>query len=97
MTCYQCASPTCIGECQESKSVIKICKNCKYYKPSLWCVSPSNGVSLVDGEAKSRVALLNRKESDSIIPNRCGPDGVHYEPIEVKLSVHKNWWKFWSN
>ena len=53
--------------------MIKLCVDCKHFKSTKFadmCESPQNGMSLVTGETKVVVALVNRKASPS---GKCGP------------------------
>jgi hypothetical protein len=66
---------------------MKLCKDCKYNTQDLFCKSPENGISPVDGQPNIRGALLNRNTSTS-----CGPEGVFFKDIEESK---KEWWRFW--
>lgn len=72
---------------------MKICVDCKHYKPTKFadmCESPNNGISLVTGEIKVGIALVNRK---AIPSGKCGPDAKWFEP-KITPNPKKRFWIF---
>ena len=62
---------------------MKLCKDCKYHSYR-WCEAPNNGIDVVDGKARSVLAIVNRKD-----PMMCGYNAIYF--------VEKPpFWKFWS-
>jgi len=55
---------------------MKLCINCKHNTNDLWCISPANGLSPVDGRPNPAFAGVAR--SDGFMGN-CGPDAVNFE------------------
>lgn len=75
---------------------MNLCKNCQYFRPSNYCVSPTNGVSPIDGNPKPMFASTNRGEnviyiSSSDKTNYCGPEGKHY--VEIVEEPKRGLWK----
>lgn len=68
---------------------MKLCKDCRYFQPSMWCHHPNNGISLVDGSANPEFCHLSRKDED-----KCGESAKWFEPIEIKPK--RKWWKLWE-
>lgn len=63
---------------------MKLCVNCKHNKQEMWCISPANGVSLVDGRTNPTFAGVER---GTTFMSKCGPDAVHFEqkPPPVRI------------
>ena len=57
---------------------MKLCINCKHNVRGVWCESPANGLSPVNGKPKTLFALVSRGTSTL---GNCGPDAVNFEPI----------------
>lgn len=73
--------------------MIKLCVDCKHFKSTKFadmCESPQNGMSLVTGETKVVVALVNRKASPS---GKCGPWAQWFEP-KPKPKLRRRFWIF---
>jgi hypothetical protein len=49
-----------------------LCKDCVHFKELVWCKSPSNGMSLINGEPVERFASINR------LIYECGLDGKYF-------------------
>ena len=52
-----------------------LCNDCKYFKSSIgggFCLSPNNGMSVVDGKLIIRFPETNRREAQ--YADRCGPE-----------------------
>lgn len=56
----------------------KLCVDCVYNKYNLWCQSPNNCVSLVDGKSNLRFCSISRKYD-----SECGVAGKWFEAKEV--------------
>lgn len=70
---------------------MKLCKDCKYFSNMVYCHSPSNGISPVDGNPIVRFASTNRKSSVDML---CGPNAIYFEEKEVYIK--RPWYKFWG-
>lgn len=57
---------------------MKLCVDCKHFSPSVFCKSPRNGLSPMDGKPVVRSAIAERKAN-----GLCGPNGNYFEPIYV--------------
>ena len=55
---------------------MKLCIDCKHNHSDLWCKSPANGISVVDGKTRFKFASVSR--SDSVLGN-CGIEAVNFE------------------
>lgn len=83
---------------------MKLCKDCKHLHNEIYCKSPSNGLSLVNGQPISRFAIINRKTKEYVsyiketenkfVDPSCGPDADYFEP-KLKCVNPKKWYQFW--
>ena len=78
-----------------------LCSDCKHIRNNMLCVSPSNGVSLVDGKPEARLAALNRQfknkpgmtqQDASVETLGCGQDAIFFEPKDPPKKVP--WWRW---
>ncbi len=67
---------------------MKLCINCKHFKPELWCKSPANGVNPVDGSPNPEWAIIARKEG-----GKCGPYALGFEPLPEQPKSEPAWWQ----
>lgn len=84
---------------------MKLCKDCKHLHDNIYCKSPSNGLSPVNGQPISRFAIINRKTKEYVsyiketenkfIDPSCGPEANFFEPKSAKQN-NRPWYKFWS-
>ena len=70
---------------------MKLCIDCKHNDRELWCKSPANGISVVDGGPRVTFASVSR--SNSVLGN-CGLGGINFEekphePIHSFATVFK--------
>lgn len=68
---------------------MKLCKDCKYYEPTLagvfyaGCTAPQSAkLNLVNGEQDSVRAIFSR-ENRGYISNPCSPEAKHFQPKET--------------
>lgn len=82
---------------------MKLYKDCKHLDEGLYCNSPKNGISPVNGEPTKRFAFVNRKITEyvsfenkitdnKIAEESCGPDANFFQP---KCIDPKKWYQFW--
>jgi len=65
---------------------MKLCIDCQHNVRELWCQSPANGISPVNGEATIRFATMQRADNQ-----QCGISAKFFEPKQEPVKV--SWWK----
>lgn len=83
---------------------MKLCKDCKHLHNEIYCNSPKNGISPVNGEPTKRFAYVNRKSREyvsfenkitdnKIVEESCGPNANYFEP-KLNCINPKKWYQF---
>ena len=71
---------------------MKLCRDCKNFRGGYfsmgYCNAAINGISLVDGTVKAKLAISERRDYGLAVRN-CGPDALYFEEKPIA------WYKFW--
>lgn len=77
-----------------------LCKDCKFLHNGTWCMSPSNGMSPVNGKPIIKFASINRLPHKTTILEdeklTCGLEAMFFESITDAPNNKISWLTFWK-